>query len=262
MKIKSVRIKNFRGFADQTVTFDDHTSLVGPNGAGKSTVLSALNVFFQEGSSQTEVTVLSADDFHNGNTAEPIEITVTFHELSEKAKADLDHYVRHGELVVSAVASFDLNSRRAPVEQKGERLVYSKFSPWFEAEKNKTLVGPLKEIFSEINHACNVRVSERTTELVGSAVAKGVQRVRPDFHAGTVQARDGMAVLALEFLILTAARTNEVIGAEWAEFDDGMTVWTVPAERMKRRTLRLTECVAHSEIGPPSVPRSPMRSPS
>jgi integrase len=36
---------------------------------------------------------------------------------------------------------------------------------------------------------------------------------------------------ALEFLILTAARTNEVLGARWDEIDGNM--WTVPGERMK-----------------------------
>jgi integrase len=39
--------------------------------------------------------------------------------------------------------------------------------------------------------------------------------------------------LALEFLILTAARTNEVIGAEWAELDVKNGIWTVPGQRMK-----------------------------
>jgi integrase len=42
-----------------------------------------------------------------------------------------------------------------------------------------------------------------------------------------------MAALALEFTILTAARTGEVLGARWGEFDLGMKVWTVPAVRMK-----------------------------
>ena len=38
---------------------------------------------------------------------------------------------------------------------------------------------------------------------------------------------------ALEFTILTAARTNEVIGAKWSEFDIDKLIWTVPKERMK-----------------------------
>lgn len=49
----------------------------------------------------------------------------------------------------------------------------------------------------------------------------------------TVRAETGVAALALEFLILTAARTGEVIGAEWGELDLEQKVWTVPAERMK-----------------------------
>ena len=43
----------------------------------------------------------------------------------------------------------------------------------------------------------------------------------------------GLGGRALEFTILTAARTNETIGARWAEFDLAAAVWTVPGERMK-----------------------------
>jgi integrase len=43
----------------------------------------------------------------------------------------------------------------------------------------------------------------------------------------------GMSALALEFLILTAARTGEVQLAKWGEFDLDAGVWTVPADRMK-----------------------------
>ena len=42
-----------------------------------------------------------------------------------------------------------------------------------------------------------------------------------------------MAALALEFAILTAARSGEVRGATWGEIDMTTKVWTVPAARMK-----------------------------
>src|SRR5262249_48189726 len=45
--------------------------------------------------------------------------------------------------------------------------------------------------------------------------------------------QEGIAARALEFLILTAARTGEVIGARWSEFNLAEKVWIVPAERMK-----------------------------
>lgn len=44
---------------------------------------------------------------------------------------------------------------------------------------------------------------------------------------------DGVAARALEFLILTAARTGEVIGARWEEIDLDAKIWVVPADRMK-----------------------------
>ena len=45
--------------------------------------------------------------------------------------------------------------------------------------------------------------------------------------------REGIAPRALEFLILTACRTGEVIEAHWREIDLDKKVWTIPAERMK-----------------------------
>ena len=48
-----------------------------------------------------------------------------------------------------------------------------------------------------------------------------------------IQEREAVAALALEFVILTAARTGEVIAAEWDEVDLAKAVWTVPAGRMK-----------------------------
>ena len=54
----------------------------------------------------------------------------------------------------------------------------------------------------------------------------------PTFMAD-LQARQATAALALEFAVLTAARSGEVLGARWEEFDLDRAVWTVPATRMK-----------------------------
>lgn len=45
--------------------------------------------------------------------------------------------------------------------------------------------------------------------------------------------RDGRTRRALRFAILTAARTAEVTGAQWAEFDLEAALWSIPAGRMK-----------------------------
>jgi integrase len=45
--------------------------------------------------------------------------------------------------------------------------------------------------------------------------------------------QEGIAARALEFLILTAARTGEVRGAVWREFNLADRLWVIPGERMK-----------------------------
>lgn len=45
--------------------------------------------------------------------------------------------------------------------------------------------------------------------------------------------RDGMSARAVEFAILTAARSGEVRGAAWEEIDMNCALWTIPAVRMK-----------------------------
>jgi integrase len=50
-----------------------------------------------------------------------------------------------------------------------------------------------------------------------------------------VRAVEGIAARCLEFAVLTAARTGEVLGATWAEIDLQAGVWVVPAERMKAK---------------------------
>jgi integrase len=69
---------------------------------------------------------------------------------------------------------------------------------------------------------------------------KGPKRHQPamafrDLPTFMVQLRkqQALAARALELLINTAARTSEVLGARWAEFDLGAALWTIPADRMK-----------------------------
>jgi integrase len=50
---------------------------------------------------------------------------------------------------------------------------------------------------------------------------------------GDLRSRQATSALALEFAILTAARSGEVLGARWDEFDVERAVWIVPAGRMK-----------------------------
>ncbi len=79
-----------------------------------------------------------------------------------------------------------------------------------------------------------------------SASLKADKRTRPQ-HFRAMDYRDlpefiqwlrnddipAMSRLALEFTILCAARTGEVVNATWSEIDTEKSLWTIPAERMK-----------------------------
>jgi len=54
----------------------------------------------------------------------------------------------------------------------------------------------------------------------------------PEF-VSKLREREAVAALTLEFAILTAARTGEVLGAKWDEVDMDKAIWTIPPARMK-----------------------------
>ena len=54
----------------------------------------------------------------------------------------------------------------------------------------------------------------------------------PDFMK-KLREHDSLSALALQFAILTAGRTGEVIGADWNEINLEKKIWTIPAGRMK-----------------------------
>jgi predicted ATP-dependent endonuclease of OLD family len=82
MKIKKLKIKNFRSYKDEVeIEFDDLTAFVGKNDIGKSTVLEALDIFFNEGKG---VVKLDKDDINKQRLSEgdnEIVISVCFEEL-------------------------------------------------------------------------------------------------------------------------------------------------------------------------------------
>jgi integrase len=81
----------------------------------------------------------------------------------------------------------------------------------------------------------------------------------PAFMADLLD-RDAIAARALEFLILTAARSGEVLGAKLDEIDLEKKVWIIPADRMKagrehrvplsQRAIEIVEAMGMLDQGP------------
>jgi integrase len=80
-------------------------------------------------------------------------------------------------------------------------------------------------------HIANMLPARGKTRRVKHHAALPWREVRS--FMTTLRGRPAVAARALEFAVLTAARTSEVLGAQWNEIDPVTKVWTVPESRMK-----------------------------
>jgi integrase len=100
-------------------------------------------------------------------------------------------------------------------------LDYARASGWRTGENPARWRGHLTELLPERSKVAAV---QHHAALPWKAVGAFMADLR---------GRDGVVARALEFAILTAARTGEVLGARWREIDLADATWIVPAERMK-----------------------------
>lgn len=85
MKLKEIKLQNFRGYKNETsIGFDDFTVLIGRNDAGKSSILDALNVFFNDAE-------LDKDDATAGCDPKNVRISCVFSELPAQLVLDDQH---------------------------------------------------------------------------------------------------------------------------------------------------------------------------
>ena len=139
-------------------------------------MLCALNVFFREsGESATDLTLLQEEDFHNRNVAEPVRITIAFNSLSGEAKQDFKDYVRQDELVVTAEAHFDHETRTAPVKQYGQRRGMVAFAGFFSALGDGKTAKELKDHYSKIR--------EQLPDIPGPGTKDAMEKALRDYEA-------------------------------------------------------------------------------
>ena len=106
MQLVHARIRNFRSLRDVAVEFGAHTALIGGNGAGKSSILKAVERFY------STARQLDADDFFGRDQSQPIEIELTFGDLTEQELEIFESRVREGRLVVTRVFDDSSSSGR------------------------------------------------------------------------------------------------------------------------------------------------------
>jgi integrase len=153
---------------------------------------------------------------------------------------------KHGEQWITTLKTYAFPALgNVPVDQIGTPEVLRALAPiWF--PKPETARRVRQRIATVLDYAKAAGYRSGGNPVEGIAKALPRQPDRRDHHAAMpytevagfvrrLQAEEGGSgvSLALEFLILTAARTGEVLGAKWSEVDLDQGTWTVPDNRMK-----------------------------
>jgi len=137
--------------------------------------------------------------------------------------------------------------RRLPVDEVGTDGVLSVLKPlWNVKPETASRVRGRVERVLDAAKAQGLRSGENPARWRGhlDQLLPKRQRLTRGHHAAMayvevpafisdLRSRSATAALALEFTILTSARSGEVLGARWSEFDLDRAIWLVPAERMK-----------------------------
>jgi integrase len=136
-----------------------------------------------------------------------------------------------------------------PIDKVDTAIVLSALKPlWHEKPETASRVRALIEAVCDYAKAAGFRTGENPAIWRGNLahllpkprkLGRGHFAAMPYTEvAGFVRALreyqpKSVAAYALELLILTGVRTNEVLGAKWSEIDLAHAVWTIPKERMK-----------------------------
>jgi len=138
MKIEKIGIKNFRSLKNVVINPKSILALVGRNNSGKSNVIKALELFF-EGS----VRLVNSECYYNHDPRHPIEILVTFNNLSEWETDKFKPWMDENKLVVGRQIickdedSYEMNhiaTTRVPEPEwlQEDAVSGAKISEWWE----------------------------------------------------------------------------------------------------------------------------------
>ena len=134
---------------------------------------------------------------------------------------------------------------RMPVDAIGQPEVMMCLSPiWTDKHETAKRLAQRIKVVLDVAKAKGFRSGENPVTAVKEAQVLPKVKAKPQHHDAMpwrdvpvfyaeLDKRTAMAAKALQFTILTAARTTEVLEMTWPEVDFEARLWTVPAERMK-----------------------------
>lgn len=167
MLLKIVHVRNFRSLRDARLDCDRLTAIVGRNGAGKSSFLRALEIFHDAGAR------IEAEDFYDADTGNPIEITVTYHNLRDEERDRFRDYLIGDDLTVTKVVTW---TERGPTHRYfGETLR----NPDFATVRSAGLAGPTAEAFRRLRQTAYPELPNVSTKSAQLAALDGWEHSEP-----------------------------------------------------------------------------------
>jgi integrase len=137
---------------------------------------------------------------------------------------------------------------RVPVESITIELVHKVLQPiWITKTETATRVRQRIETVLDWCKARGYCKGDNPASLkggLGELLPKSQKIKKVEHHAAlpyqranefvtALRSKSSVTALAMEFMLLTACRTGEVVGSRWEEIDLVTNVWTIPPERMK-----------------------------
>ena len=157
MKIKHLRIENFRAIASFDEEIGPYTAFIGYNGGGKSSILHAVKWFFDD--FELQITDIFSEGRGEPNLAAlpDVKVTVTFDQLTDLDRENFGPYATGEEIVLTRVGGAEKVSKLY-----GERLV----CPDFDAIRKESGVSEMRKRAQELTESnetfANLGISSKT----------------------------------------------------------------------------------------------------
>lgn len=159
MKIKHVRIENFRALAEFDEEFGSYTAFIGYNGGGKSSILHAVKWFFDDFELQVSDIFSEDQSEPNMGTLPEVKVTVTFDELTDFDRRNFGPYATGDEVQLTRVGGAEKASKLY-----GERLACADF----EGIRQETAVSEMRkkasELISKKEHFADLPISGKPSK--------------------------------------------------------------------------------------------------
>lgn len=174
----------------------------------------------------------------------------TFGEVADELIDSIEHGFKndkHRKQWRSTISTYASPIRPRPIEEVTTTDVLALLQPiWLDKPETASRVRQRIERILDAATVKGYRLGDNPARFKGNLEFLLPRRSKGDDQHHTALAfvelpnfmtelakRSALAARALEFTILTAARTSEVLGIQWQELDVTKQLWTVPAVRMK-----------------------------